>query len=174
MLNIVLHVEPAGHHQLSLEGRSANPHWVAWLESGLAHLDVRIVSAQVQRRESVNWNAVFVLDFSRSRYEPSSVDYVRIVSHELPLPAKAPSLTRSLSVCRQDGSIELRVEAPAMPGLLGRLLHRLAGLALFPSELRFAPSPRGCRYTLVLRGIAGSVPLRAAQEQLGNMLATLR
>lgn len=171
MLNFELQTEATGQHQLSLEGRSANPHWVAWLEAGLAQLRIGIVSANVIRSESVNWKANFVLDFRNSRHTPDSVDYVRLVSAEVTPPGQVPALNRSLSLRRPDGSIELRVEAPPAAGVLGRLLHRLAGLALFPSEIHFSPGTRGCRYQLVLRGIAGSVPLRSAHEQLGAALA---
>lgn len=174
MLNVELQSGAAGQLQLLLEGRSANPHWVAWLESGLSELQVRMLAADVRRSQSVQWNASFVLDFRDSRFAPENIDYVRLVSKEAPLSPHGPKLSRSLSLRKADGSIELRCEAPPAPGVIGRLLHRLAGLALFPAEIQLSQTPRGDqKYRMLLRGIAGSAPLVSAHQQLGKALQSI-
>lgn len=173
MLEANLKPQSSQIQQLTLAGRASHPHWVVWLLSALAREKVAVASAIVSRTDVATWDANFTLDFTRSRVRPEMLDYVRLASTESSLTLAPPAPTRFLMSRRADGSLELLVEAPDHPDVLGGLLHRLAGHALFPSEITLWAVRLGLRHKLVLRGISGTRPSEATEENVERALARL-
>jgi hypothetical protein len=162
---------PNGHNQLKISGRFTHPHWMAFLFSGLSAANVSVISGRAVQNET-QWEANWVLDFSRSGIAPQSLDYVGLALQRPTQTggAGALSLTRYQIARRPDQSLEVWLHGPDQIGFLGRVLSRLSLIMLFPTEIDINTSGGQIRDYIVFRGIGGMAPNDEAQKALDILL----
>jgi hypothetical protein len=160
-----------GLHQLRLEGRSANPHWVLSLFSGLSREGVSIVAGRATRGDQRHWRAEFDLDFAGTKTPPGRLDYESMTRQPVEATAaEAPRLSRWAVVRTSDGSLELTVEGPDQIGFLGRLLAKLSGVGLFPVAMEINTVAGRIQDRFELRGIGGASPSATVERVLATIL----
>jgi hypothetical protein len=161
----------AGRAALSMEGGFEHPHWLAQLAAALANDGVSIISGSATRSADHAWLACFELDTSHA----SSTFGARGIAFSLRQPPiRVPGTVQLVGWTvqrRGDDLLELRIQAEDSVGFLGRLLQRLALLALIPVELRIRTDAGRIDDEFVLARAGGATPPKEVEEALANMLA---
>jgi UTP:GlnB (protein PII) uridylyltransferase len=162
----------ASRAALTLDGSFEHPYWLAQLAASLAGDGVSIVGGSAMRTERHAWSASFDLDTSMASatFGPRAIAFA--LRHP---PVRTSSSVRVLSWDvqhrQQDGMIGLRVTAEDEVGFLGRLLRRLALLALIPIEMHVATADGRLDDTFVLARVGGVAPSHEVEEALRHLLA---
>lgn len=162
---------PSGQYELNLQGRLAHPHWVGFLFTGLAQLNISVVAGHATQRDIQDWTARFTLDFSSSRSRPDTVDFVGLTQRKAAsIDMKNPVLSKFEVLRRADQGLEVRLEGPDQLGFLSRLLGRFSLLMLFPTEIEIRTVGGQVRDRLVFRAMGGTPPDESARQALEAML----
>ena len=162
----------ASRYQLRMQGPCYSVNWMATLSASLSALRVGVVEASVVCEEAHSWNAEFVLDFRRSQVRAEALDYVALTQRKpTSVITEAPQLQRFVLVQRKDSTIKVMVDAEDYGGFQERFLARVAGLGLYPVEMKIRRNGPSIRTSFALRGIGGRAP---ADEAVGAMESLLR
>jgi len=174
-----------GFYELNLEGRIHRPLWVVQLFAALLQLRVSIISGHATQDKRGEWKSRFILDFSKSSFDPKHLDYSgfseknsnldRTITLSLKKIKGSPeSMSPKLSSFelkrRPDQQLEVSLKGPDQIGFLASILGKFSGLALFPSSLKIDTVKGEIADCLVLRGIGDRGPSDAAYQSLERML----
>ncbi|MDR3418723.1 MAG: hypothetical protein P4L83_21325 [Nevskia sp.] len=166
---------PTGLYELHLQGRSSNPYWIASLFSGLSELGVSIVSGTAVQNAQSGWNARIALNFRGAQARPDGIDYAALVKRRFDAGTLEPPQLSDFAVAvAEDRSLEITVSAPDQVGFVGRLLLKIASLALFPVELDITTVAGLIRDRIVLRGIGRAAPGEEVRKSLQILLGRMK
>jgi UTP:GlnB (protein PII) uridylyltransferase len=161
-----------GRAALTLDGVFEHPHWLAQLAAALAHDGVSIINGSAMRTSTRAWSASFELDTSMARatFGPRAISFAL---RQSPVRTSASVHLLGCTVQRRvpENMISLRVTAEDELGFLGRLLRRLALLALVPIELHITTKEGRIDDEFVLARVGGAAPTKEVEEALSQMLA---
>lgn len=166
---------PGGGHHLAIQGQFTHPHWFVFLFQGLAERQVSVESGWARSGKTNQWDSELVLDFRRSAATPETLNYVELALQKRPAPEQVelPRLSRFSVARTADESLELRVEGPDQVGFLARLLRRVSGMMLLPTEIEIATLSGRIQDRFVLRGPTGGPPDEGDRQALEVLLKSL-
>lgn len=165
----------ASRYQLRMQGPCYSVNWMATLAASLSALRVGVIEASVSCDESQSWNAEFMLDFRRSQVRAEALDFVSLTQRKpTSVITEAPQLQRFVLVQRADCTIKVIVEADDNGGFQERFLARVAGLGLYPVEMKLRKTGPIIRNSFALRGIGGRSPAEEAASALETMMRRMQ
>lgn len=160
----------ASRYQLRMQGPCYSVNWMATLAASLSALRVGVVEASVSCDEQQSWDAEFQLDFRRSQVRAEALDFVSLTQRKpTTVITEAPQLMRFVLTQRDDATLKVIVEAEDHGGFQERFLARVAGLGLYPVEMKLRKCGPIIRNSFALRGIGG----RAPADEAGGAMETL-
>jgi hypothetical protein len=148
--------------------------WAALLATGLARASLSVVHAEARKRSNGSWCATLAVDPAG---QPPTVPQVRGILtgrttwNPTPL-GRLDDFMVHWDAVREAASVEVR--GPDHVGFLGGLLRMMAGLTLFPVELRIQTSMGQAHDIIWLKGLGGRPPTQPLVHALEQRLEDLR
>lgn len=165
----------ASRYQLRMQGPCYSASWMATLSSSLSALRIAVVEAHVSSEAPHLWTADFVLDFRGSQVRAEVLDYVALTRRKPTIViSEAPILQRFVLLSGRQRTLRIVVEADEQNGFQDRLLTRIAGLGLHPTQMNLRRMGLTVRYSLALRGIGGREPAAEAGGALESLLRRMQ
>jgi UTP:GlnB (protein PII) uridylyltransferase len=148
--------------------------WLGNFTRAMSRISVNIVEGSARRGEHARWAAEFEVREATSGESVEQVDFLRLAresNHDVAVPALE---VHSFSLGRangEHGALVLTVRARDRMGFLASLLEHLAGLVLFPEEIRIDTFQNEAHDVLWLSSVGGQSPAPEIEAALRASLA---
>jgi hypothetical protein len=149
--------------------------WAGHLTRGLSRAGISVLRGSAHWTKAGQWTAQLHVVPAAPGVDPLTVDYLRLAMD--PGPWEEPAAIELVSFRVEQpaprGELRVNLRGRDRVGFLGSLLYRLAGLSLFPEELRVETEGEWAVDALALRATGGLAPSPAAHRALVALLTQL-
>ena len=165
----------AGSFRVRLWGRFPLG-WAGSLSLGLSEAGISVERGFARRTGLRQWEAELQVRRKAAGPDANAVDYLALASSQRRAPTPAPIALQSYAIDRERlaaGTLQLEVRGRDRVGFLGGLLDRLAGLSLFPVEMRIETTDDIALDRFSLMALGGREPSEEVEKALVALLEDL-